>query len=375
MNGTSYGHLRGRVVLCISQPTSVKDIKLHLEGRYYINWDPKLSNASHRHNRIPWKEVPFFHQISNLLPTPRRSSIVVLEPNNYEFPFEICLPKGTPESVQGVDDCFIRYVLRAEVHSSGGDNMTISKEVRVRKTYTTSLLREPSDYGNIWPEKIIYNASIPNSAVPFGSSIRINFLFIPLIKGVELDTIELGLIETHHITKPLPATRSREALVDKFEVPPWDDLDISPDDGYSFHVSRSFRLTKSTMHCLQSTATTVLQVKHRIAVVITLLNADRHKSCIRFSLPIFIYLRPPSRTGFYTLPESDTSDGNDAHLPSYDSHIHDMKPDELGLTDAPAPEYTQRDSNMEQDEHPPHCSITESFSEIPNYLATINSYC
>jgi len=264
------------------------------------SWDPKLFNASHRHNRIPWKEVPFFHQISNLLPTPRRSSIVVLEPNNYEFPFEICLPKGTPESVQGVDDCFIRYVLRAETHASGGDNLTISREVRVRKAYTTCLLRETSvsfvniyqiyqtfvaadmiqEYGNIWPEKIIYNASIPNSAVPFGSSIRINFLFVPLMKGVELVTIELRLIETHYITKPLPATRSREALVDKYEVPPWDDLDISPDDGYSFQVSRSFRLTKSTMHCLQSTANTVLQVKHKIAVVITLLNADGHKSCV-----------------------------------------------------------------------------------------------
>lgn len=52
-----------------------------------------------------------------------------------------------------------------------------------------------------------------------------------------------------------------------------------------------------------------------------------------------------------------------------------MKLDELDLTDAQAPEYTQRHSNMEQDEHPPHYSITESFSEIPNYLPTTNSYC
>lgn len=45
INGTGYNHLQCRALLCISEPTSVKDIKLHLEGRYhnkYIQDEQKL---------------------------------------------------------------------------------------------------------------------------------------------------------------------------------------------------------------------------------------------------------------------------------------------------------------------------------------------
>lgn len=69
---------------------------------------------------------------------------MVLKPDNYEFPFEVCVPKGTPESIQGVDDCFIRYILRAQIYGNGGNNLSISREVQMRKAYTMSLFRELS---------------------------------------------------------------------------------------------------------------------------------------------------------------------------------------------------------------------------------------
>lgn len=135
-----------------------------------------------------------------------------------------------------------------------------------------------------WPEKIIYNVDIPNRAVSIGSSTCINFRFIPLLKGLKLGTIETRLIETHHVTKPSPATRSREVLIDEYEPPGWDELDIVPSDDeythYLYHFSRTLCLPKSTRHCLQSTATTILQVEHKIAVLITLLNPDGHMSSV-----------------------------------------------------------------------------------------------
>lgn len=135
-----------------------------------------------------------------------------------------------------------------------------------------------------WPEKIIYNVDIPNRAVSIGSSTCINFRFIPLLKGLKLGTIETRLIETHYVTKPSPATRSREVLIDEYEPPGWDELDIVPSDDeythYLYHFSRTLCLPKSTRHCLQSTATTILQVEHKIAVLITLLNPDGHMSSV-----------------------------------------------------------------------------------------------
>lgn len=108
------------------------------------SWDKGFPNFSDRHHKVPRKEVPFFHQISSLLPSPRRCSPMILEPGNYELSFEICIPRQMPETIEGVDDSFIRYILQAQIYGNSGDNLTISREIRLRKAYTMSLLREPS---------------------------------------------------------------------------------------------------------------------------------------------------------------------------------------------------------------------------------------
>ncbi|EYE94745.1 arrestin C-terminal domain-containing protein [Aspergillus ruber CBS 135680] len=140
-----------------------------------------------------------------------------------------------------------------------------------------------------WPKKTIYNVGIPNRAVSVGSSTRIDFRSIPLLKGLKLETIETHLIETHFVAKPSPATRSREVLIDEYEPPGWDKLDIVPFDDehthYLYHFSQTLCLPKSTKDCLQSTATTNLQVEHKIAVLTTLLNPDGHISSIGQPFP------------------------------------------------------------------------------------------
>lgn len=69
---------------------------------------------------------------------------------------------------------------------------------------------------------------------------------------------------------------------------------------------------------------------------------------------------------FSTFSDPDSSDADYGQLPRYESHIHDTKPDELGLSGAPSPGHIQWDDNMEPDEDPPHYSITDCFSEIPS---------
>lgn len=130
--------------------------------------------------------------------------------------------------------------------------------------------------------------------MPFDSDISINFRFIPLLKDLNLGTIESRLIEKHHVTKPFSTTRSREVLVDKYVPPNWDNWDIvSSDDESShfwYHCSRVLHLPKSTRHCLQSATSTVIQVEHQIEIVITLLNPDSHVSSVRQSHFLFIYI-------------------------------------------------------------------------------------
>ena len=134
----------------------------------------------------------------------------------------------------------------------------------------------------------MYQVSIPTSTFPYGSNIRVTYRFIPLLKSLKLKRIKSEIIETHTVSKPSYASRSREVLTDEFDPPTWEEMDISTDDRCWYQCARTLHLPKSTRQCLQSVATTVLQVRHSIHYLITLLNPDGHLSSVSSPF-LFIY--------------------------------------------------------------------------------------
>jgi hypothetical protein len=55
---------------------------------------------------------------------------------------------------------------------------------------------------NLWPNKVEYSISIPNKAVVFGSSIPINIVLLPLLKGLTVGKVTCSLKELHNFTIP-----------------------------------------------------------------------------------------------------------------------------------------------------------------------------
>ncbi|KAE8139245.1 hypothetical protein BDV38DRAFT_281410 [Aspergillus pseudotamarii] len=351
-----YGHAQGKVILCLNKPTRVSDVKLHLEGRYYINWDATFPSDSHRHCKAFWKELPFHHDVWSFLRVSAGSSSTTLEPGNYEFPFQMCLPGRLPESMTGVDDCYIRYRLRAQIYGRKGESVTTSREVTIRKVYHLPLRTVPRSIENNWPNKLIYNVSIPTPAVPFGGHIRVTYRFVPLLKGLNVKSIRSDIIEAHTVSNPSYASRSREVLTDEFDPPTWEEMDISTDDRCWYQCSRMLQLPKSTQRCLQSVATTVLQVRHSIQCLITLSNPDGHLSSVRLSLPIVLIFYPSTSASLQVLSDPVAADEGETALPHYNDHVHDAK-----LVDNPStyagPHFNQR---------PPEYSAFDGVSEIPS---------
>jgi hypothetical protein len=157
---TSYGHLNGTVVLCLNKPLPVKELKLHTRGIQYVKYvftipiyaagEKTQANASiswdsttpeGRHKKAAWREATFYHQIWSFLPESNKSQ-KSLQPGNYEFPFLITLHNSLPESVEGLDDCYIRYELTAGINCSWG-LITRPKGMRVSKALDPLSFLEP----------------------------------------------------------------------------------------------------------------------------------------------------------------------------------------------------------------------------------------
>ncbi|KAE8165427.1 hypothetical protein BDV40DRAFT_297456 [Aspergillus tamarii] len=356
-----YGHAQGTVILCLNESTRVSDIKLHLEGRYYINWDATFPSDSHRHCKAFWKELPFHHDVWSFLRVSVGSSATMLEPGNYEFPFQMCLPGRLPESMRGIDDCYIRYFLRAQIYGRKGESAATSREVTVRKVYNMPLRTAPSSVENDWPDKIMYQVSIPTSTVPYGGNIRVTYRFIPLLKSLKLKRIKSEIIETHTVSKPSYASRSREVLTDEFDPPTWEEMDISTDDRCWYQCARTLHLPKSTRQCLQSVATTVLQVRHSIHYLITLLNPDGHLSSVRVSLPIVLIFDSSATASLQRLSDTAAGDEGENALPHYRDHVHDAKLVEI------CPGDPSTHVGPSSSDKPPDYTFSHDASEIPSY--------
>ena len=70
----------------------------------------------------------------------KRSS-EVLPAGNYEYPFDMILPGSTPESVEGLDDTWIIYRMKATIgRGMLQQNSIARKQVRIIRTLDTAAL-------------------------------------------------------------------------------------------------------------------------------------------------------------------------------------------------------------------------------------------
>lgn len=88
--------------------------------------------------------ILFYRQVWNFLGPVKDGISNFFVPDNYEFAFEICMPAKMAESLQGLDNCFIRYSLRAQIHTSEGETFDISRNLNVRRIYDSLEFIEPN---------------------------------------------------------------------------------------------------------------------------------------------------------------------------------------------------------------------------------------
>lgn len=138
---------------------------------------------------------------------------------------------------------------------------------------------------NIWPNKIEYSISTPTKAVVFGTSIRVDFKLIPLLKGLRIGQITSQLIESHDLTlnpEDPDSVRNtykitRTILTDEHEVDE-DNVEIIDEAAEGYQFTRYLDMPQTLTRCLQDTDTKGIKIRHKMKFRIQLHNPDGHVS-------------------------------------------------------------------------------------------------
>lgn len=147
---------------------------------------------------------------------------------------------------------------------------------------------------NVWPNKIEYLISTPSKAVIFGTSLRVDFRLIPLLKGLRIGEINSHMVEHHevavnHELSTAPGRNvfriSRTVAEDTIQLGDDDNLEIIDEVAEGHRFSRYLELPKTLTRCLQDAETRGIKVRHKLKFRIQLLNPDGHVSEVNATLP------------------------------------------------------------------------------------------
>ena len=119
----------------------------------------------------------------------------------------------------------------------------------------------------------------------FGTSIRIDFKLIPLLKGLRIGQITSQLIESHDLTlnpdEP-DSTRNtykitRTILTDEHEINE-DNIEVIDEAAEGYQFTRYLDMPQTLKRCLQDTDTKGIKIRHKMKFRIQLHNPDGHVS-------------------------------------------------------------------------------------------------
>ncbi|KAJ5984072.1 HECT-type ubiquitin ligase-interacting protein creD [Penicillium waksmanii] len=291
-------HLKGTLVLCLSEPLAIKHLRLHLTGMSRVCWH--LPSSSTAGGRKSWRERVFYEKTWQFRDA-GKGKTEILAAGNYEYPFDVILEGSMPESVEGLSETWVMYRFKAEIGRKYAKDIVARKPLRIIRTLDPSALElsHAMSVDNIWPNKIEYSISTPTKAVVFGTSIRVDFKLIPLLKGLRIGQTTSQLIESHDLTLNPEDSDSirntykitRTIMTDEHELGD-ESLEIIDEVAEGYQFTRFLDMPQTLTRCLQDTDTKGIKIRHKMKFRIQLHNPDGHISELRATLPVSIYISP-----------------------------------------------------------------------------------
>ena len=318
--------LTGTLRLENSDHMNVRSIKIRFEGKWKVAWyvEPGASSLQIR------EKGTILNEELNLYPAEGVGSSNVthkIAPGVHEWRFKFVLDPYLPESVEGLANSFCVYDLKAEIDRGYMSKALFAeKHVRIVRTLgrdTTETVPLPYSNEDTWRDKLWYHIYIPTRYHIFGTSITVEFILCPLLKGVEIGKIKMEILERVQLKTDGGKLKdhSKDVVVASHEqdMPPnvmperVEETSGIPDQSHHFKVT--LPLPKSLNKMRQSVDTEHIKIFHNLKVYVNLHNPDGHISQLLVRNLLHIFISPNLPVG-----DDQTIQANDAQVASVSHH-------------------------------------------------------
>ncbi|CAO3645379.1 unnamed protein product [Cunninghamella blakesleeana] len=371
--------IRGTVILDCHEHIKVKEITLKFIGRVKVHW---VEGPSQRHYKD--KKTLIENELQLL---PRGAKIHHLDKGQHSYDFELPLPGDLPTTFHH-DIGSISYEFKAQVDRPAfSSNYTITKDLFIsRSTYN---LLTPQSITNEWAEKLLYTIGVPSQIYSSGDTVPITFDFNPLCEFLQVKSIHmlfredirfkvgnhtsterkvLKSVADHHFTQnTLPSLLGNNGSgwlkAEHFELP---SFDVNDPNGLHVDLSEDH-----------------IEVSHKLKVTVVLLNADRHISELRISIPISI-IDKTSEEDSNALPAYEDSWRSELYCPqvtleSNDPSITITSPS-LSSRSSSASSFSYSLHSADEQQHDDHDQrpdiipwLGTDLSRVPSYRTALRS--
>ncbi|KAI5807409.1 hypothetical protein DFH27DRAFT_317931 [Peziza echinospora] len=354
--------LKGVLTFCLQDPLSVKGIHLRLIGVEKVvgHHDASKTRGVKAEKVIYEKDWQFINFDQD------HKKSYMLNPGNYEYPFEHILPGNIGESVEGLDAAYVVYRMKATIERSRfQQDISTKKHVRIVRTLAPGdeALSTTMTVENTWPQKCQYTISIPAKACVFGTTVPVEIGITPLLKGLTIGDVTCTLREFHTfvVSDKLGGKRqdNRNIETQLFTHGAFEDTE---DGEEKWFMHTALQLPRSLAKCVQDCTVGPIKVRHKLRVSIQLHNPDGHTSELRASLPVQLFISPNHLMGddneiHSDMPLDVTYDVG-AIPPRYDQHVYDRLWDDLPVDyHTPSASGTNTPSNMSRNNSSENLSL------------------
>ncbi|CAG8520281.1 4077_t:CDS:2 [Diversispora eburnea] len=273
--------LRGQLVLSITEPTKIREIKMNFQGRSKIAWNEASTGQCYRSE----ERILFQHDWIFL---PAKKNYHILQPNNYHWNFELVIPGALPETIEGCEFGNVNYRLKAVAERSKlSINLNTQRKINIQRCLSSCEELDSIQsiiVANTWTDKIDYEFTTDSKAFTLGDKIPIHMTLIPLQKKLSIVRFNCRLIE--HITYQI-GTQVKE------EFRPVHQLnDVKLDFDQVWNKTFEFNLPNKISLCHYDSQNEIIKIQHKLKFSVIFNNTgdekDKNNSELKAALPIII---------------------------------------------------------------------------------------
>ena len=252
-----------------------------------------------------------------------------LQKGNYELPFKVMLPSEISETIEGLQSGSILYSFEAHIgrrkkggvtsiirddsdnngntnfnNSNSGYSYKCHKYLRIFRTLSNDnlALQEEMKVGNIWPERLQYEVSIPSRAIPVGGITPITVKIFPFQKNYKLEKIGVSLVQLYSMKDSSGQVYDDNVTILKQSMTDFDGF-VKIDERTGTLIDKAEiksmikmpdDLKKVTQDC--DIIGELIQVRHKLTIQIIMKRLTKQGETktveIKANLPVLLYISP-----------------------------------------------------------------------------------